>query len=74
MALPPFTEAQSSAFSGYHIDPDARALTVQFKDGAVWRYDDVALERLTAFEGSDSKGAYFMRQIRPHHKGVRVHG
>lgn len=74
MALPPFTDAQSSAFTGYHIDPQSRALHLQFKDGSVWRYDDVALERLHAFEGAGSKGGYFMRQIRPHHKGTKVHG
>jgi len=70
--VPQLTRADSTAFKGYHIDSATRTLTVKFKDGAVWQYPDVAMERLTAFEGANSKGGYFMRQIRPHHVGKRI--
>ena len=66
------TPIKSSAFSHMDIDPQARTVTVRFHSGDVWRYRDVQLERLTALEGAASKGAYFMREIRPNHIGSQV--
>jgi KTSC domain len=68
----PMVPIKSSAFKGYHYDPNTKAFTVQFNNGAKWRYDDVSLERATAFEGADSKGRYFADQIKPHHIATQV--
>ena len=67
------TPVKSSAIDAYNYDPQTNKLTVRFPGGAVWEYDDVNLERATSFEGAESKGRYFAREIKPHHIGRQVY-
>lgn len=69
---PPMTPVDSAVFSHIAYDPQTRKLRVKFKSGKVWEYDDVNLERATAFEGASSKGRYFADQIKPNHIGREV--
>lgn len=72
MPPPKLTPVQSSALKAYHYDPHTSKLTVQFPSGKTWEYDDVSLERATAFEGAESKGRYFSREIKGNHIGREV--
>jgi hypothetical protein len=69
---PALTPVESTAVKAYHYDQGTKKFTVEFKSGRTWEYDDVSLERATAFEGSMSKGRYFGDQIKPNHIGREV--
>lgn len=62
----------SSAFEGYSYDPSTRHLTVAFKNGATWRYDDVPMERAEAFAGNASPGGYFASKIKGQYVGRKL--
>jgi hypothetical protein len=61
----------SSMFSGHHYDPSSRAMTLRYKNGAVWHYDGVSPDKNAAFLGSASKGQYFNAHIKNAHPGRR---
>lgn len=73
-ALPTMTPLESTALSGYHYDPSTKKLTVQFKSGKHFEYDDVSMERAVSLEGSDSPGRYFGAEIKGNHIGREVFG
>lgn len=62
--IPPLTPIESSMFEGHHYDPNTRALTVRYKNGATHVYDDVPMEKHTAFVGAQSPGRYFNERIK----------
>lgn len=72
MQTPKLAPIESSMFSHHHYDPDSRKLTLQYKNGALWEYDDVPAEKNEAFLGSASKGRYFNDRIKPNHAGHRL--
>lgn len=47
-------------------------LIVYFINGGKYLYEDVGRETMTAMINSDSAGAYFAREIRPHFQGQMV--
>jgi hypothetical protein len=63
---------ESSMFSHHHYNPDSRKMTVRYKNGALWEYDDVPAEKNDAFLGNASKGRYFNERIKPNHAGRKV--
>lgn len=69
---PKLTPITSSALSGHHYDPQTRQMTVQFRSGATWQYDDVPAEKFDAFTGAASPGSYFGSKIRDHFKGRKL--
>ena len=70
--IPQMTPIESSMLSGHHYDPDTRKMTVTFKNGAVHQYDDVPIEKHTAFTGALSPGSYFNSRIKSTHAGRRL--
>lgn len=72
MPAPKLIPLESTALKGWHYDKGTLKFTVQFPSGKTWEYDDVSLERATAFEGAESKGRYFSREIKGNHIGREV--
>jgi len=70
--IPPMTPIESSMFSAHHYDPNTRVMTVQFKNGAVHQYEDVPIEKHTAFTGALSPGSYFNQRIKSNHIGRKL--
>lgn len=71
---PPLTPLDSTMLTGMSHDPTTGALFVKFTNGAVYRVDDVSLERATSLEGAKSPGAYYNSQIKPFHVATKVSG
>ena len=69
---PELAPIKSSMFSEHHYDPNTRKMTVRYKNGALWEYDDVPAEKNDAFLGNMSKGRYFNERIKPNHAGRKV--
>lgn len=73
MAKPPeLTPIESSMFSHHHYDPNTRKMTVRFKNGLLYEYDDVPIEKHEAFTGNVSPGHYFNSRIKGNHVGRKV--
>lgn len=66
------TPIESSMFSHHGYDPDNRKMTVRYKNGAVWEYDDVGIDKHATFTGSASPGKYFNDKIKNNHAGRKV--
>lgn len=73
-AHPEFTPIESSMLSGYHYEPETRALTVKYKKtGQVYRYSDVGIDKFaTLTGGAASPGTYFNQQIKDKHKAEKL--
>lgn len=54
----------SSAISSVNYDEDSETLSVQFRDGSLYIYDDVPQEVYEAFITAGSAGTYFNSNIR----------
>lgn len=71
-AVPQFAPMNSSVFDAHHYDPATNRLTLRFKTGKVWQYDDVPMEKAVAFAGSASPGRYFADRIKGYYPGTEV--
>jgi hypothetical protein len=47
-------------------------MTVQFKNGSVFEYDEVPADKHATFAQNASPGGYFNRRIKPYHSGRAV--
>lgn len=54
------------------VDHDGQHLTVQFKSGQSWRYQDVPAAKHDAMIAAPSAGKYFASEIKPHHVGTKL--
>ncbi len=63
----------SSLFSGYSYDPATNRLTVQFVgSGETYVYEDVPMEKATAFAESASPGRFYTVNIRDNFVSSKV--
>lgn len=69
---PELTPIDSSMFSHHHYDPDTRKMTVRFKNGLLYEYDDVSADKHAAFAENASPGRFFNEKIKPNHAGRKV--
>lgn len=53
------------------IDHNGTTLTVRFKSGATWNYENVPTHVHHELVNAESIGGYFARHIRPHYKGTK---
>jgi len=58
----------SSVIAESQYDPEARALTVTFTTGRIYRYRNVPPEVVQAFNLAFSKGRFFNARIRDHYR------
>jgi hypothetical protein len=70
--IPELTPIESSMFSHHHYDGDTRKMTVRFKNGLMYEYDDVPAEKHAAFTENASPGRFFNEKIKPNHVGRKV--
>lgn len=61
----------SSNVTGFGYDPASSTLAVSFKGGSTYDYPNVPPEVHQAFADAESKGSYFLKQIRPKFVGVK---
>jgi hypothetical protein len=66
------TPVKSDSIAAVKHDPSTRTLTVQFKNGGVYRYAGVSADQHKALMQSDSIGAHFHSKIRPHFGAEKV--
>jgi len=52
-------------------DPDEQALEVEFRNGSVYRYEQVPAEVVQALLEADSLGRYFNQVFKPQHYRYR---
>ena len=69
MELTPVTSRHIDAIGH---DELTGVLTVQFKNGATYEYDDVPRDRYDVLLSTDSAGTYLHNVIKPNHLGRRV--
>jgi hypothetical protein len=69
---PELTPIESSMFSHHAYDPDSRKMTVRYKNGTLWEYDDVPIDKHATFTESASPGRFFNERIKPNHIGRKV--
>lgn len=63
----------SSMITSIGYDPDTSTLEVEFKsNGAIWQYPDFPEYLWYEFEASDSKGKFFLQNIRGKFNEFRV--
>lgn len=53
-------------------DELTNTLTVQFRNGATYEYEDVPRERYETLLGADSAGTYLHSVIKPNHAGKKL--
>ena len=64
-------EVKSSSLVAVGYDARHELLEVEFRSGAVYRYDRVLLEVYEELVAAESKGAFFNANIRSHYRFVR---
>lgn len=63
---------ESSNLVSIGYDSENSTLEVEFKGGAVWQYFDVPESVWYEFDGSESKGKFFAREIKGHYREAQV--
>lgn len=69
---PPFAPIESSMFEGQHYEPTSRVLTVKFKNGSIYQYEDVPADKHDAFVGNASPVSYFNSRIKNNFAGKKL--
>lgn len=65
-------QIDSSAIKCVAYDPDIKVLLVRFPSGAAWEYSEVTPEEYCRMLNAESRGSYFIRNIRDAHPARRV--
>jgi hypothetical protein len=63
---------QSSSLRSIGYDRDTQTLEVEFRNGGLYRYDDVPDEIWTGLRRSESKGKFFQERVRDHFAATRL--
>jgi len=66
------TPIDSTWLDAHHYDPDARVLTVRYKNGDTYRHEDVPAEKVEAFTGAASPGSFYNSKIKSNHPGKKL--
>lgn len=66
------TPIKSSMFEAHHYDPNARVLTLTFKNGATYEHHDVPADKFEALIGSESPGRFYNDKIKSNHPGKKL--
>lgn len=62
----------SSAIAAIGYDATSRTLEVEFVSGRIYQYREVEATVFRAFMSADSKGSFFMENIRNDYPDIRV--
>lgn len=66
----PLTPVESTAMHAAGYDPDTLTLAIQFKSGEIWHYPGVRPEIAKRFEAAESKGLFFVGNIKGKYLGA----
>lgn len=66
------TFIESSMISSIGYEVDSSTLEIEFKNGAVWQYFDFQESQWYAFEGAESQGKFFHREIKNQYSESQV--
>jgi len=66
------TPVQSSSLESIGYDHRTRQLTVKFRNGGVYHYENVAPQHHARLMGAESVGRYFMEHIRGSHRAKKA--
>lgn len=66
------TTIESTMISGIGYDPGNSILEIEFNSGAVWQYFDFPEAKWYEFEGTDSKGKYWHKEIKNQYSESQV--
>lgn len=69
-SIPMQPVVSSSNVSAFGYDPTTSTLAVEFKGGKLYLYPAVPASVFTGFQEAESKGSYFLRQVKPFYNGV----
>jgi hypothetical protein len=58
--------------AGY--DPEKKVLEVEFLNGAVYEYHGVEMETWNKFNGAESKGKFFIAEVKPNFQCNKLKG
>lgn len=61
--IPKMVGVKSSNIEGVAYAPETKTMHVRFKNGGLYRYEDVAPHTHQAFVGADSVGKHFAQNI-----------
>lgn len=64
----------SKHLDSYDYDPTSKTLHVTFKNGSVYRYDNVPQEELNSYDGKETMGTFFAQNIRNKYNSKKVKG
>jgi hypothetical protein len=65
-------QVRSSSIASIGYDQKTQTLEVEFINGGAYQYFDVPLAKWVEFVGANSKGKYFIAQIRGNYRYFRV--
>jgi hypothetical protein len=65
-------KVESSSVSEIGYDAVQKVLAVRFTSGATYHYADVPPEKYTAMLASESKGKYFLSNIKGQHEHTKL--
>lgn len=65
-------DVESTMIGSIGYDFSSSTLEIGFKSGVVWQYYDFPESTWYEFEGAESKGKFFLAQIRGQYTEVRV--
>lgn len=68
----PMLPVQSSMANAVGYDPRQSILQIQFKDGAVYQYEDIDIETWHELRETDSPGQFFNREIKGNYRSQRL--
>lgn len=66
------TPVQSRHLAAFGYDALRRTLEVEFANGSVYEYQDVPRELADGLAAADSKGAFFVENVRRAFQGRRI--
>ena len=62
----------SRNISSYAYSPVRSVLTIEFKSGATWEYENVPDKIFEEMKTADSKGSFFSRRVKGYYNGRRI--
>jgi hypothetical protein len=66
------TRVKSGHLLSVGYDTATRTLEIEFKNGAVYQYENVSPQKFHAFANADSLGEYLAKKIKPVHKVTKI--